>query len=93
MAIHREIYILASLKHENIMNLYEVIDTPTKCYLVMELCNGKNLYHYVKKRPQKCLSEVDAKPIFRSIVNAIAYIHGNGIVHRDLKLENILIND
>lgn len=44
MAIHREIYILAGMQHPNIMRLFEVIDSPSKCHLVMELCHGKNLY-------------------------------------------------
>ena len=57
MAVHREIYILAGLKHQNIMNLYEVIDNPTKCHLVMELCHGCNLYQYIRKKPNRRISE------------------------------------
>ena len=93
MAIHREIYILAGLSHPNIMRLFEVIDSPSKCHLVMELCQGKNLYHFIRKRPGKCLSEAEAIPIFKQIVSSVAYMHELGLVHRDLKLENILIND
>lgn len=65
MAIHREIYILAGLKHPNIMRLFEVLDSPTKCHLVMELCHGKNLYSFIKKNPKKYLSEEEAIPIFK----------------------------
>jgi len=65
MAVHREIYILAGLKHANIMTLFEVLDTPSKCHLVTELCHGKNLYHFIKSRKSKCLSECDCVPIFR----------------------------
>ena len=93
MAIHREIYILAGLKHPNIMRLFEVLDSPTKCHLVMELCHGKNLYSFIKKNPKKYLSEEEAIPIFKQIVSAVNYMHSLGLVHRDLKLENILIND
>ena len=50
-SLHREIYMLANLRHENIMRLYEVIDTRTQVHLVMELCAGKNLYHHIKRRP------------------------------------------
>ena len=49
LALHREIYTLATLKHTNIMRLYEVIDMRTHVHLVMELCHGKNLFHYIKK--------------------------------------------
>jgi protein-serine/threonine kinase len=44
MAIHREIYILAGLDHPNIAKLFEVVDTDTHVHLVMELCQGPNLY-------------------------------------------------
>ena len=93
MALHREIYILAGLNHPNIMRLFEVIDSNSKCHLVMELCHGKNLYHYIRKKQMKCLTEEEAKPIFRQIVSSVAYMHTLGLVHRDLKLENILINN
>ena len=53
MAIHREIYILAGLNHPNIMKLFEVIDTKTHVNLIMQLCNGPNLYDYIKKVGQK----------------------------------------
>jgi serine/threonine protein kinase len=60
----------------------------------MELCEGRNLYHYLKKKKQKSrLSESEAATIFRQIVSAVTYMHEIKIVHRDLKLDNILIND
>jgi serine/threonine protein kinase len=93
MAIHREIYILAGMDHPGIMKLHEVIDSPSKCHLVMELCQGRNLYHFIKKKAQKHLTEDEAIPIFRQIVSAVNYMHLRGLVHRDLKLENILIQD
>jgi serine/threonine protein kinase len=48
-ALHREIYILANLKHSNIMRLHEVIDNRTHVHLVMELCGGTSLFHHIKK--------------------------------------------
>jgi len=94
LALHREIYVLATLNHKNIMRLYEVVDSRTHVHLVMELCHGKNLFHFVKKRkPDSRLPEPEAAHIFRQIVSAVAYMHKLNVVHRDLKLENILIND
>ena len=92
MMIHREIYILAGMSHPNIMHLFEVIDSPTQCHLVMELCEGRDLAAYIKKKPGGRLSEKEAVPIFRQIVSAVSYMHRLGLVHRDLKLENILYN-
>ena len=58
MAIHREIYILAGMNHKGIMRLFEVIDNPTRCHLVMELCLGKNLYQFIRRKlPKCCLTE------------------------------------
>mmetsp|Transcript_11407 Transcript_11407/g.19248 ORF Transcript_11407/g.19248 Transcript_11407/m.19248 type:complete len:187 (-) Transcript_11407:513-1073(-) len=92
-ALHREIYILASLKHPNIMRLHEVIDLRTNVHLVMELCSGTNLFHQLKKRkPYQRFSEQESAPIFAQIVSAVQYMHSHGIVHRDLKLDNILID-
>ena len=66
MALHREIYILATLNHPNIMRLYEVIDSRTSVHLVMELCEGKNLFHHVKKRkPDPSLPEPMVAKIFK----------------------------
>ena len=93
MAINKEIYILAGLKHPSIMKLFEVIDTTKKCNLIMELCEGSTLLSYIRKTPHKQLSEADAKPIMRQIVSAVVHMHSLNIVHRDLKVENILIDD
>jgi len=65
MAIHREIYILAGMNHPNIMKLFEVLDTSMKCQLVMQLCHGRNLYSFIKKKQGKCLLEADAIPVFK----------------------------
>ena len=76
------------------MRLYEVIDARTQVHLVMELCHGKHLFHFIKKRkPDQAIPEAQAAPIFKQIVSAIAHLHSINVVHRDLKLENILIND
>lgn len=93
LAVHREIFILSGLNHPNVMKLFEVIDLPTKVILVLELCHGKSLANFIKRKPSKYLPEEEAKPIFKQIVKAVEYLHDIGVVHRDLKLENILIND
>ena len=61
--------------------------------MVMELCHGRNLHQFIRKKPKKHLEEEEAVPVFRQIVSAVACMHNLGLVHRDLKLENILIND
>jgi serine/threonine protein kinase len=80
------------MDHPNIMALFEVIDTRMNVNLVMELCNGKSLYHYIKKKENMRLPEELCRVIFRQLVDGLAYLHANDIVHRDLKLDNILID-
>lgn len=57
----------------------------------MEIAAGGELYDYLSER--KCLEEVEAKRIFRQIATAVYYCHKNNICHRDLKLENILLDE
>ena len=72
LALHREIYVLANMRHDNIMALYEVIDTRTHVHLVMELCQGRNLYHHIKKKkPFPRVEESCAKEIFKQIASAV----------------------
>jgi MAP/microtubule affinity-regulating kinase len=95
-ALHKEIFILAHLDHPNIMSLHEVIDSRTHVHLVMELCHGKSLYHLIKKARDQAspvLPEDQVRLIFAQIASAVAYMHSKNVAHRDLKLDNILINN
>lgn len=60
-------------------------------HLVLEYAGRDTLYSYIKSKPNKCLEEEEAKQLFRQIMAGVAYCHNNYIVHRDLKLENILL--
>ncbi|XP_060062977.1 NUAK family SNF1-like kinase 1 [Ylistrum balloti] len=88
--LRREIRILSSLNHPNIVNVREVFENKDRIILVMDCATGGELYDYISNRSR--LSEADARRIFRQIVSAIHCCHQNGIVHRDLKLENIVLD-
>jgi serine/threonine protein kinase len=85
-----EISILKMLRHPNVVKLLETFDTDKHHLIVMELCPGGDLLNYVRKRRK--LSEKYAKFVFKQIMEGLAYLHANGVVHRDIKLDNILLD-
>lgn len=90
--IDREIAILKLLKHPNIIQLLDVVhdETSKKIYLVFELVSGGDLFDYTIARGR--LTEREARRIMREVVSGIAYCHAHMVVHRDLKLENLLMD-
>lgn len=75
------------------MRFYDAIDSGHKISIVVEYVNGYNLYQYIRKMPgQRIQDENEVKQIFSSIVESVRYMHSQNVIHRDLKLENVLIN-
>uniref|UniRef100_H3AHC1 non-specific serine/threonine protein kinase n=2 Tax=Latimeria chalumnae TaxID=7897 RepID=H3AHC1_LATCH len=89
--IQREIEIMSSLEHSNIIQIYEVFENKDKIIIVMEYASNGELYDHVNNRHR--ITENEARNFFRQIVSAVHYCHKNGVVHRDLKLENVLLDD
>ena len=89
--VKNEINILKQIDNENVMKLYEVIDTPSNLYLVLEYINGVNLLEILKIEKNHFIKEQRAKKLFSQIVKGISYCHKKNIFHRDIKLENILV--
>nr|XP_031315952.1 serine/threonine-protein kinase 33 isoform X3 [Camelus dromedarius] len=87
--LEQEVNILKSVKHQHIIHLEQVFETPKKMYLVMELCEDGELKEILDRKGH--FSENETKWIIRSLASAIAYLHNKDIVHRDLKLENIMV--
>ncbi|TNN00989.1 hypothetical protein fugu_012235 [Takifugu bimaculatus] len=85
----QEVRCMRLVQHPNVVRLYEVIDTPTTLYLVMELAEGGDLFDYII-RHEGGVAEDTAKRHFAQIVRAVAYCHRLHVVHRDLKPENVV---
>jgi serine/threonine protein kinase len=60
--------------------------------MVMELCDNGNLYQYLREHSQGYLSEPEARGVLLQLIQGLSYLHSNGIIHRDLKLSNLLLN-
>ncbi|CAD8168516.1 unnamed protein product [Paramecium pentaurelia] len=89
--IQREIHILRKLRHPNIVQLYEILESETKIYLIMEFVSGGELFQHIVKN--KRLSENEAAALFSQIIEAIEYLHSLKVAHRDLKPENLLLEN
>eukprot|EP01050_Picozoa_sp_SAG11_P004777 SAG11_NODE_314_length_10874_cov_12.170302_5_plen_526_part_00 len=88
--VRREIKILKLFMHPHIIRLYEVIDTPTDIFVVMEYVSEGELFDYIVEKGR--LSEDDGRKFFQQIVSGIDYCHRHMVVHRDLKPENLLLD-
>ena len=87
--IKDEIEILKKLDHPDIVRIIESFNTRNSYILITEYCEEGELFDQVKNQ----LSETQIAVIFRQLLSGLAYLHSNNIVHRDLKLENILIHE
>jgi serine/threonine protein kinase len=81
------------MNHEYIVKLIEAFETENHVYLVMENVSGGSLHCYLKEMINKQLDEEEARRIFQQVLVALKYCHSKCIAHRDIKLENILIDD
>ena len=93
-SLQNEINFLKEFDHRNIIKLYDVKLKPDNIYLVMEYCNGgslKKALNNYKMQYGKPFTEEIVKYLMRQILSAVDYLHSKGIVHRDLKLDNILL--
>ena len=88
--VHREIGIQRLVRgHRGVVQLLDVFESSDEVYLVMELCQGGALSSLVKEKGR--LDEQDAAVILKSVLLALSHIHSKGVVHRDVKPENIFL--
>jgi serine/threonine protein kinase len=83
---------MEAINHPNIIKYYETIYTPDSINIIMELVENNSLVEYLRAQPGKKATEDNVRYIIRDLLKAISYIHSKNIVHRDIKLENILIS-
>lgn len=88
--IYREISILRDLAHPNIVRLHEMVETERHIGIILEYASGGELFDYILNH--RYLKDQAARRLFAQLVSGVGYLHKKGIVHRDLKLENLLLD-
>lgn len=87
--VAREIKILKRNLHMNVIQLFEVLDTPTTIFLIMENADGGEMFDYIVKHQR--VPETQACYFFHQIIDGLDYLHTLEVTHRDLKPENLLL--
>ncbi|XP_024034773.1 CBL-interacting serine/threonine-protein kinase 1 isoform X3 [Citrus clementina] len=88
--IKREIATLKLLKHPNVVRLHEVLASKSKIYMVLEYVTGGELFDKIASKGR--LQEAEGRKLFQQLIDGVSYCHNKGVFHRDLKLENILLD-
>ena len=89
LEIKNEINILKTLSHPNIVKIYEFFDTPIYYYIVTEYCKKGELFDYIQNK----YNERQLAVLFYQVFSGLVYLHEKKILHRDLKLENLMISE
>ena len=88
--VKQEISILKIVKHKYIVQLYEILETPQHIYIIMEYCEGKDMMDFILSKQH--LSELESLKFFQQLINALFYLHSQNIAHRDVKIDNMLLD-
>ncbi|XP_037050148.1 serine/threonine-protein kinase SIK2 isoform X2 [Bradysia coprophila] len=88
--VYREVDIMKRLDHPHIIRLYQVMETKNMLYIVSEYANQGEIFDYIARYGK--MNERTARQKFWQILSAVEYCHNHGIVHRDLKAENLLLD-
>lgn len=88
--LHLETQLMRSINHRNVVRIYETFETEKLLMIVLEYVAGGDLLTYLKKKNK--VTENTCKFIFKQLIQGLHYMHSQGIIHRDVKLDNILID-
>ena len=89
--VFQEVYIMNKVHDKNVIRLLELFESPKHLMIVLEYAGGGDLLQLLRTRGK--LHESEARPIFNQIIDAVQACHKEDIIHRDIKLDNILLNE
>lgn len=89
--VFQEVYILKKTRHSNVIRLFEVFESANHFLMVMEYAGKGDLLQHVKKKGR--LREKEARYFFRNVLYGLGHCHCRSVLHRDVKLDNILIDE
>lgn len=89
--VSNEVEVHWQLNHPSILQLYTYFEDKEKVYLVTELCENGELFQYLQNTPRCRFGEDEARWVMREVILGLSYLHSHSIVHRDLKLSNLLL--
>ncbi|XP_035911105.1 testis-specific serine/threonine-protein kinase 3-like [Anopheles stephensi] len=88
--VPRELEVIHKLQHENIIHFYEYIETTMRFYIIMRYAENGSLLNLIRKEGR--LAEARARRYYRELLDALQYMHSRGYAHRDIKLENLVLD-
>ncbi|CDJ30772.1 Aurora kinase, putative [Eimeria mitis] len=87
-----ELYVQRDLlRHQNVLRCFSCVEDAQYLHIVLGFCEQGDLYRRIREQPHRRFSELEAFCFFAQLVNGLHCVHANGIIHRDLKLENLLL--
>ncbi|CDJ45837.1 Aurora kinase, putative [Eimeria brunetti] len=87
-----ELYVQRDLlRHQNVLRCFSCVEDAEYLHIVLGYCEQGDLYRRIREQPNRRFSELEAFCFFAQLVNGLHCVHANGIIHRDLKLENLLL--
>ncbi|KAG1705183.1 hypothetical protein DVH05_004116 [Phytophthora capsici] len=91
--VRQEMVLHAELQHPHVLRVESVFEDARNYYMTLEYCAQRSLSAIVKTLPGRKMNEQLVKKVFRQVVAGVVYLHASGVIHRDLKLANLLLTD